>query len=77
MGENCDVANSAENLNFTRLDLVKHTMKTIVNSLSSIGTGLELNIKDYPLFFERARVMTRFQFGANVTGWSLGFAASF
>jgi hypothetical protein len=47
------------------------------NSLSSIGTGLELNIKDYPLFFERARVMARFQFGANVTGWSLGFAASF
>ena len=47
------------------------------NSLSSIGTGLELNIKNYPLFFERARVMTRFQFGANVTGWSLGFAASF
>ncbi len=34
MDETCDIANSTEKLNLTRLDLVKHTMKTVVESLA-------------------------------------------
>ena len=54
MGENCDVANSAEKLNFTRLDLVKHTMKTIVNSLSSIDNLALIN------FSYKANIVSNF-----------------
>lgn len=35
MGEICDNSNVVEKIGFTRLDLVKHTMNTIVESLSS------------------------------------------
>lgn len=35
MGETCDNSNGVERMGFTRLDLVKHTMNTIVESLSS------------------------------------------
>jgi len=35
MGETCDNSNGVEKMGFTRLDLVKHTMNTIVESLSS------------------------------------------
>jgi hypothetical protein len=34
MQENCDIDGMIEKLNFTRLDLVKHTMKTVVEALS-------------------------------------------
>ncbi len=34
MQENCDVAGAVEKLNLTRLDLVKHTMKTVVEALA-------------------------------------------
>jgi Mg-chelatase subunit ChlD len=34
MQETCDVAGAAEKFNMTRLDLVKHTMKTVVESLA-------------------------------------------
>jgi hypothetical protein len=47
------------------------------NFLSSIGTGLELDIKDYDIFFTRARLMVRYQFAPNISGYSIGIAASF
>ena len=47
------------------------------NFLSSVGAGLELDIKDYDVFFTRARVMFRYQFAPNIYGYSIGFAASF
>ena len=47
------------------------------NFLSSIGTGLELDIKDYDIFFTRARLMVRYQFAPDISGYSIGVAASF
>ena len=47
------------------------------NFLSSVGTGLELDIKDYDIFFTRARIMVRYQFAPNISGYSIGVAASF
>jgi hypothetical protein len=47
------------------------------NFLSSIGTGLELDIKDYDIFFTRARLMVRYQFAPDISGYSIGIAASF
>ncbi len=35
MGESCDNQNQSERLGFNRLDLVKHTMNTLIESLSS------------------------------------------
>ncbi len=34
MNETCDITNVTEKLNLTRLDLVKHTMKTVIESLA-------------------------------------------
>jgi Mg-chelatase subunit ChlD len=34
MQDNCDISSAVEKLNFTRLDLVKHTMKTVVEALA-------------------------------------------
>ncbi|MEI7530950.1 MAG: hypothetical protein WCK52_03375 [Betaproteobacteria bacterium] len=47
------------------------------NNLSSLGTGLEIDTTDSGIFFTRLRALLRYQFGANVRGWSVGFAASF
>lgn len=47
------------------------------NYLSSIGSGFELDIKNYDVFFTRARVMLRYQFAPNISGYSVGIAASF
>jgi hypothetical protein len=47
------------------------------NYLSSIGTGIEFDRKDNGIFFSRVRMLVRYQFGANVQGWSVGMAASF
>jgi len=47
------------------------------NFLSSVGAGLELDIKDYDIFFTRARLMIRYQFAPDISGYSIGVAASF
>jgi len=47
------------------------------NFLSSVGAGLELDIKDYDIFFTRARLMIRYQFAPDISGYSIGIAASF
>ena len=46
--------------------------------LSSVGTGLELDTsKSSPLYVTRLRAVLRYMFGNNVSGVSLGVAASF
>lgn len=47
------------------------------NSLSSIGTGIELDRSASDPIFSRVRVVFRYQFGQNVHGTSIGLAASF
>ena len=47
------------------------------NSLSSVGTGIELDRSASDPIFSRIRVVFRYQFGQNVHGTSIGLAASF
>lgn len=47
------------------------------NSLSSIGTGIELDRSASDPMFSRIRLVFRYQFGQNVHGTSIGLAASF
>ena len=47
------------------------------DSLSSIGTGVELDRSASDPIFSRVRVVFRYQFGQNVRGTSIGLAASF
>ncbi len=47
------------------------------NSLSSVGTGIELDRSASDPIFTRVRVVFRYQFGQNVHGTSIGIAASF
>lgn len=46
------------------------------NSLSSVGTGIELDRSASDPIFTRVRVVFRYQFGQNVHGTSIGIAAS-
>lgn len=47
------------------------------NSLSSVGTGFELDRSASDPIFTRVRLVFRYQFGQNVHGTSIGLAASF
>jgi len=47
------------------------------NHLNSVGAGLELDVSKYDIIVTRARLVGRYKFGDNVTGWSVGFAVSF
>lgn len=47
------------------------------NSLSSVGTGFEIDRSASDPIFSRVRVVFRYQFGQNVRGTSIGLAASF
>lgn len=47
------------------------------DSLSSVGTGIELDRSASDPMFSRARLVFRYQFGQNVRGTSDGPAASF
>lgn len=47
------------------------------SSLSSLGTGIELDRSASDPIFTRIRVVFRYQFGQNVRGTSIGLAASF
>ncbi|QWD64916.1 hypothetical protein [Polynucleobacter sp. MWH-UH2A] len=47
------------------------------DSLSSVGTGIELDRSASDPLFSRIRVVFRYQFGQNVRGTSIGLAASF
>ena len=45
--------------------------------LSTVGTGLELDTSAHKVFVTRLRAVVRYVFGNNVSGVSLGLAASF
>jgi hypothetical protein len=47
------------------------------NHLSSLGAGLELDISAYDLIATRLRLIGRYRFGENVTGWTIGLGISF
>ncbi len=47
------------------------------NSLSSVGTGIELDRSASDPIFTRVRLVFRYQFGQNVHGTSIGLAAGF
>jgi hypothetical protein len=47
------------------------------DSLTSLGTGLELDSTKYDIVVTRTRLMLRYKFGEGVEGWSVGLAISF
>ena len=47
------------------------------NSLTSLGTGIELDASGINILVDRARMMGRYVFGNNVSGFSIGFAITF
>jgi hypothetical protein len=47
------------------------------NYLTSVGVGLELDSSAYPVFITRTRLVGRYIFGENVSGYSVGLAMSF
>ncbi len=47
------------------------------DSLSSVGTGIEIDRSASDPMFSRVRLVFRYQFGQNVRGTSIGLAASF
>ncbi len=47
------------------------------NYLTTLGVGLELDSSDYPVFITRTRILCRYTFGENVSGFALGLAMSF
>jgi len=47
------------------------------NHLCSLGVGLELDTSYYLYLTQRVRLIGRYRFGANVTGWSIGLGISF
>jgi hypothetical protein len=47
------------------------------NNLCSLGAGLELDSSYYTRLFSRIRLMGRYRFGENVSGWTIGLGISF
>jgi hypothetical protein len=47
------------------------------NNLNSVGTGLELDVGRWDTFVSRVRLMGRYRFGANVSGWAVSLGISF
>ena len=48
-----------------------------INNLCSLGAGLELDTSANLYWTQRIRLMGRYRFGENVTGWSVGLGISF
>lgn len=47
------------------------------NHLNSVGAGIELDTSAYDTIATRWRLIGRYRFGQNVTGWSFGLGISF
>jgi hypothetical protein len=47
------------------------------NHLTSLGAGVELDSSAYPVLITRTRLVGRYMFGKNVSGFSVGLAVSF
>ena len=48
-----------------------------INNLCSLGAGLELDTSNYLYLTQRLRLIGRYRFGENVTGWSIGLGIGF
>lgn len=48
-----------------------------MNYMSSVGIGLEVDSSAYDILVTRTRLVARYAFGENVTGFALGLAMSF
>ncbi|EAX5652768.1 hypothetical protein BBY84_22630 [Salmonella enterica] len=47
------------------------------NSLSSVGVGIELDSSKYPVLITRTRLVARYMFGNDTSGYGVGLAMSF
>jgi hypothetical protein len=47
------------------------------NNLNSVGAGLELDTGAWDTWVSRVRLMGRYRFGENVSGWAVGLGISF
>ncbi len=47
------------------------------NNLFSFGTGLELDVSAFPIWMTRVRLMVRYRYGENVSGYTIGLGISF
>ncbi|EDF9971486.1 hypothetical protein B4V89_24450, partial [Salmonella enterica subsp. enterica serovar Oslo] len=47
------------------------------NSLSSVGVGIELDSSKYPVLIIRTRLVARYMFGNDTSGYGVGLAMSF
>jgi len=47
------------------------------DDVHSFGAGLELDSSNHDVYVTRTRLLLRYKFGNNVTGWALGLAVSF
>lgn len=47
------------------------------DSLSSVGVGIELDSSKYPVFITRTRLVARYMFGHDTSGYGIGLAMSF
>ena len=47
------------------------------NSLNSLGLGIELDSSKYDILITRTRLVARYMFSHNTSGYSLGLAMSF
>jgi hypothetical protein len=47
------------------------------NNLNSVGAGLELDLGEWDTYVSRVRLMGRYRFGANVSGWAVSLGISF
>ncbi|EHM46336.1 MAG: hypothetical protein LBU96_10225 [Yokenella regensburgei] len=47
------------------------------DNLSSLGLGFELDSSKYNVFVTRTRIVARYMFGANTSGYGIGLAMSF
>ena len=52
-------------------------LTTTVYALTTVGAGLELDSSAYNVFITRTRLVGRYVFGNNVSGFSVGLAVSF
>ena len=47
------------------------------NNMNSIGAGLELDSSAHDIFITRTRLVGRYRFGTNVSGFAISLAVSF
>jgi hypothetical protein len=48
-----------------------------LSEMASVGLGLELDSSAHDIWVTRWRVVARYKFGSNLSGWALGLAVSF